>query len=247
MQTGEWAQPIASRAPLQQAGDIIRLWGVWDANAAGEKCYLHGGAAALVASQRVCAGSLSRTEGQSPASHPDGTPCPQPHRASPLPAGLLGAPCPFSEVLSAPPQRPCPQHPSLPGSSRCSWSVASPFPLFRLAFCHPLIHLCQFQTVNLGEISGLEASEPEGLELSAHSGGGGWGADWWGPRCSQRGPQNKEGPCGNCRGLTEVTLPGGLKEAVGSARALSLRRRTWCPQAPGPPAPSRPSARKVWF
>lgn len=107
--------------------------------------------------------------------------------------------------------------------------MASQFPLFPLAFCHHLIHLYQFQTVNLGE-KGLEASQPEGLELSAHLGGwGGMQRYWWGPRCSQRGPQNKEGPCGNCRGLTEVTLPGGLEEAMGSARALSPQRKDVVP------------------
>lgn len=112
--------------------------------------------------------------------------------------------------------------------------MASPFLLFPLVFCHPLIHLYQFQTVNLGE-KGLEASQPKGLELSAHLGGERAQRDWWGPRCSQRVPQNKEGPCGNCRGLTEVTLPGGLEEAMGSTRALSPQRKDVVPA--GAPAP----------
>lgn len=66
----------------------------------------------------------------------------------------------------------------------------------------------------------------------------------WGDKKTGRGPdvpsgasrgRNKEGPRGNCRGLPEVTLPGSLEEAMGSARALPAQRKDVVPagaQAP---------------
>ena len=213
--------------------------GEWDAEAAGESVNLHGGAAALIASQRVCAGSLSRTERQSPASHPDGHAL---AAASPgsTPALPLES-CPRllrDPALSAPP---FPDALAAVGLWRAH-SLSSLWPR------HPLTHLHQFQTVSLGE-KGLEASQPKGLELSAPSwglGGKETGGDPGVPSGASRG-RNREGPRGNCRGLPEGHSQGAWKRPWGLPVPSPLRGRTWSPQVPRPPVPSRPSARKVWF
>lgn len=168
--------------PISHRLGMLAGCGEWDAEAAGESVNLHGGAAALIASQRVCAGSLSRTERQSPASHPDGHTL---AAASPgsTPALPLES-CPRllrDPALSAPP---FPDALAAVGLWRAH-SLSSLWPR------HPLTHLHQFQTVSLGE-KGLEASQPKGLELSAPSWGLGGQRDWWGSRCSQWGLQGPE-------------------------------------------------------
>ena len=90
--------------PISHRLGMLAGCGEWDAEAVGESVNLRGGAAALVASQRVCAGSLSRTEHQSPASHPDGHALPAASPGS-TPAPPLES-CPRllrDPALSAPP------------------------------------------------------------------------------------------------------------------------------------------------
>lgn len=106
----------------------------------GCRCHLHGGAAALIAPQRVCAESLGRTEHQSPSSHLGGHVLPTASLGSTPACRSPGGPLPllWRAVLASSRTLPSAPLPSLMLSLRLACGLPIPsLPSGLLSSSHP--------------------------------------------------------------------------------------------------------------